>query len=167
MSEVQDFILKSVQMTPAIAKGPFGLLARHGRTWTPRPLPLPDDIRPGKLGHCFSTCQIIATRMGDYTYCEGYACGIIPTLHAWLADADGNAIDPTWCGAGDWLNWRTMRPPTGMEYFGIAIKTEYVIARLVGTETHCPIIDDWANGHPILKAPVRDWKHPLNRRAAA
>jgi hypothetical protein len=124
-------------------------LVRHGRDFTAKPLP--SEIKAGRPRECFRNCAEIATSFARFTYCEGYALGIIPTLHAWLMDSDGQAIDPTWTGEGK-------RPQIGWEYFGVPIKTRYVIQHLLATECYGPVLDNWTQGWPILTAPVEDWK---------
>lgn len=46
---------------------------------------------------CFYNCMRIANMRKELRYCEGYASHTIPVEHAWLVNADGKVIDPTWC----------------------------------------------------------------------
>ncbi len=49
-----------------------------------------------QVKQCYLNAQKIAMD-GDYDYYEGFACGVIPTDHAWLIDRNtGLVIDPTW-----------------------------------------------------------------------
>ena len=129
--------------------GVFGFLTEHGREYQFRPLP--DDVRAGPPQACFETCQCLAADFERFTYCEGYAAGIIPVLHAWVTDASGYVIDPTWTGGKG-------RAPMGSQYFGVAIRTAYVIQHMISTGHHRPILDDWSRDYPILRARVEDWK---------
>jgi hypothetical protein len=68
--------------------------------------------RYGKFRECFMNALNYATENG-MIYCEGYACGVIPVLHAWCIDKEGNVIDPTW--------------EKGKDYIGVPFKTDYVL----------------------------------------
>lgn len=147
-----------VRSIAATCPGPVRLLAEHGRNW--KPAPLPKDVRSGIKQGCFHNCATLALRWQRFIYCEGYACGVIPVLHAWLLDAQGNVIDPTWTGG------RNMAEP-GIDYFGVAIKTKYLIERTAMLQRGpfvASILDDWINDYPILSAPIDDWKHPINNQ---
>lgn len=161
MSETISEFIKAADRTCPRVLGPFALLAKHGRDWTPAPLPA--DVRPGLRQACFHNCATIALRWRRYIYCEGYAAGTIPVLHAWLTDAcgDGKVIDPTWTGG---KNLAVL----GHQYFGVAIKTEFLIHRLAERMKKAhrhnmnPLLDDWSNDYPISRARVTAWKHKLN-----
>jgi hypothetical protein len=77
--------------------------------------PLPPTITSGASGHCYWNCQQLALEDSSLTYIEGYALHTdvgFPLAHAWLLDADGLAIDPTWDTPGC--------------YFGIPLSTAWV-----------------------------------------
>lgn len=62
---------------------------------------LPDGLKYGYMGRCYSNCQLIATKNNKLIYCEGYAASSdikIPLPHAWLVSVDNPnvAIDITW-----------------------------------------------------------------------
>lgn len=48
------------------------------------------------IKECYKNCAMIAMSDDQYQYVEGYAMSIIPIQHAWLVNAKGEAIDPTW-----------------------------------------------------------------------
>lgn len=125
---------------------------RHGRAW--QPAPLPPDLTPMAKQQCFRNAALLAMEKPNLVYCEGWALGIVPVEHAWCVDERGRVIDPTW-----------IKPP-GIEYFGIAFKTPYLFRVLRDSERY-GLIDNWHAGWPLLKAKVRDWKHPLNRAILA
>lgn len=122
-------------------------LLQHGRQFAIKPFP--GEFRRGKAQHCFKNCAQLAMRYSRLTYCEGYAAGVIPVLHAWLMDSDGQAIDPTWTG-----NDR----PQASDYYGVPIKTRYVIEHAASRSLHAPMLDDWSHNFPILFAPMNEWK---------
>lgn len=93
-------------------------LLAHGRLWTPPVGPYVG--RPGKKNECFNNALNRLVGDDDMTYCEGYARGVIPVLHAWLVDSDGQVIDPTWTGTCG-------RPSPGVEYYGVAFERTYVM----------------------------------------
>lgn len=80
------------------------------------PKPLPKNIKQGLPRLCYANCQRLVLKNRSLTYVEGYAMaqGVsLPLQHAWLLDADGCAIDPTW-------------DSPGCCYLGIAFKTAWV-----------------------------------------
>lgn len=98
---------------------------------------------------CFRNAAMIALRPKNrrFIYCEGYAMGIVPTAHAWLIDDAGQTFDPTWSTGGE-------------EYFGIAINRSYLL-NVIRASDHYGVIDQPELGFPILKAHVREWRHPV------
>jgi len=128
---------------------------RHGRHWTPRPLPA--DIKPMRLNECFKNAADLALgyHRNEYIYCEGYALGIIPMLHAWCVDFEGNVIDPTWDQRGRKLIG------LGTEYFGIAFKSMFLHESLHRKKAY-GLIDAWQDDWPLLSAPVDEFLHPIN-----
>ena len=80
------------------------------------PKPLPKNIKRGQPRLCYANCQQLALKNRSLTYVEGYAMaqGVsIPLQHAWLLDANGYVIDPTW-------------ETPGCYYLGIAFRTAWV-----------------------------------------
>ena len=94
----------------------------------------PKFIKGGAMKECFKNSYNLMQKKG-YTYCEGYAMGIIPVLHAWCLDKKGNVVDPTW--------------KDGTEYYGIPFKTEYVLETAIKREYY-GIIDNWQDRWPLL-----------------
>ena len=120
---------------------------RNGRQWTPAALP--PKLQPGKRRECFKNAFDLAMSVTGLRYVEGYACGVIPVLHAWCADADGMVVDTTWTGG-------RFRSPLGMEYFGVAFGTEFLFKALAKKKTY-GLIDDWEGGWPLLTGKDADF----------
>lgn len=77
--------------------------------------PLPKRIASAAARQCYWNCQQLAFADSSLTYVEGYALHPdvgFPLAHAWLLDADGCAIDPTWDTPG--------------YYFGTPLSTAWV-----------------------------------------
>jgi len=75
------------------------------------------------------------------TYCEGYALfesGVIPTIHAWVTDGEGLAIDNTW-------------PKAGVAYAGVPFKSDFVKKTRIKNLANISLLDDGANGWPLLR----------------
>jgi len=123
---------------------------KHGREFTPSRT-LPKDMRLGKLGHCFENAAKLAIDRACYTYCEGYAMGIIPVLHAWCVDENGVVVDPTWT--------RGNLEALGMVYFGVAFNTKYLIHHLCEHEKY-GLIDAWEARWPLLRIEPSEFLHP-------
>lgn len=66
---------------------------------------------------CFQNCITISVFNPALKYCEGYATNIIPTEHAWLVNAQGEVIDPTWCILND-----KFEP----DYFGMVLNLKHL-----------------------------------------
>jgi hypothetical protein len=130
-------------------------LVRHGRLWDWRPLP--KGIKAGGDRYCYKYATDIALKECGYVYCEGFAFnGVLPVEHAWCVDGYGKVMDPTW----DRLN---RRQPV-VEYFGVAVKTEFLRALVLETGAYCGVLKLPRQGCPILSAPIKDWFHPVNKR---
>lgn len=113
-------------------------------------------VSPGAVGlpmmqrrMCFMNAANVALRhTSRFIYCEGYAhTGAIPVLHAWLIDRQGRTIDPTW-------------GLEGTEYFGVAIRREFLRSKLFESETYglldCPSLK-W----PLLNCHPKEWRHEI------
>jgi len=90
------------------------LVLECGRVMEPKPLP--KNIKQGQPKGCYANCQRLVLKNRSLTYVEGYAMAAdvsIPLQHAWLLDADGYVIDPTW-------------ETSGCCYLGIAFRRAWV-----------------------------------------
>jgi len=90
------------------------LVLECGRVMEPKPLP--KNVKQGQPRVCYANCQRLVLKNRSLTYVEGYAMaqGVsIPLQHAWLVDANGYVIDPTW-------------ETPGCCYLGIAFRTAWV-----------------------------------------
>lgn len=113
-------------------------LLATGRFFIPRILP--PTIKPMPLKQCFDNAYKLARRRKGLHYVEGYAQGVIPTMHAWCIDADGHVIDPTWAHDGCAL---------GASYFGVELDLDVVTqTRVTG---YTSVLDDWHNDFPVLR----------------
>ena len=107
---------------------------QHGRSMEVTKSP----FQRGEMKMCFMNAQKLMTKEG-YTYCEGYAFRqVLPVLHAWLIDSEGNVVDPTWEDSEECV------------YFGVPFKTEYVLSRQAETKTYLSVIDDYQGHWPLL-----------------
>lgn len=95
--------------------------------------------RLGKMKQCFRNALELAIS-SDLIYCEGYAFGaVIPVLHAWCLDLNGNVIDPTW--------------ESGKEYVGVPFDTDYVVAFTDKYAVYDSVIENWRGHWPLLMNP--------------
>ena len=129
-------------------------LLKNGREFTPQPLP--PGFAKMKIGNCYQNAAQLALIETSLTYCEGYAAGCIPVpvQHAWCCLPDGKVIDPTWEPR------RGRKVIRGEAYFGIPIKTSYLLHRLARQKTY-GIIDRWEDDWPMLKDSPRRWQARL------
>lgn len=108
---------------------------------------LPETIRHGAPRFCFHNARkLVCDFHPRYLYVEGYACGIVPVLHAWCYDLEtGCAVDPTW------------EQETCQLYVGVPILTRYLIEHDLKSK-HASILDDWKAGWPLLRMDPAEWK---------
>ena len=115
-SSVEEFVLK------------------HGKFYTPKELP--KNVLEGKVKDCYMNAWHLATERKDLTYVEGYAASVIPVMHAWCVDKQGNVIDPTW--------------GTGKAYYGVPFTTDYIMKTAMRRK-YFGILDNYQEGYPLLK----------------
>lgn len=125
-------------------------LLEHGRYYTPAPLPA--GMRRGVVKQCYANSQKAVVRAVSagrkpLTYVEGFACSgglsvALPMQHGWLADEDGNVVDPTW------------ELPAQSAYFGVAFETDYVMSRSALYRNYDSLLDDRRDGWSLLNDPV-------------
>jgi len=117
------------------------------------PSPYPEAYPPGVIKECFSnSISLVEHHPDELIYCEGYAAGVIPVLHAWCVTHDGKVVDPTW-------NAHSRCSP-GTEYLGVPLNREFVMETLAAKGTH-GILDNWMMHWPILGHPRKEWLHEI------
>jgi hypothetical protein len=117
-------------------RGAGDFLLQHARFYRPQSLPRPE--LHGQAKRCFVNAAMAAIN-GSRTGCrlyyvEGYATLVIPTHHAWCADADGNVYEVTWRKAGT-------------SYFGVEF-----LPRAMHRGT---VLDDWQGGYKLYRNPFK------------
>jgi len=132
-------------------------LLKHGRAWTPAPLPA--DVEPGMQTRCFHNAATLAIRRKSLIYTEGYAMKMtlpLPFLHAWCVNQSGTVIDPTWDS------------PESNLYFGIAFQTPF-LREMRGKMKHDGLLDCWELRWPLQRGVFKTtiWKHPITRQRRA
>ncbi len=92
---------------------------------------------------CYQNASLMVLEHNkDLIYCEGYAAGVFPVLHAWcMIKSSGEVIDPT---------WSVFRSHKEDVYFGVPFKTEFLREHLVNNEVY-GILDDLRNDFPALR----------------
>ena len=118
----------------------------HGRHWTPRKKP--SYMKWRELKNCFGNSANLAMET-DLIYCEGFAVDqFFPMLHAWCLTTSGAVIDVT---------WRRL----GAEYFGIAIRPDY-LSHALSLQPDYGLIDNWKMRWPMMHNDPKLWRHPIN-----
>jgi hypothetical protein len=106
-----------------------------------------EKVACGMMKECYANAQTIAIADDDYRYAEGWAMleGVpIPIAHAWLLNANGLVVDPTWAG---------LKNGKSAVYYGVEIDTTYMCKRVLTTKAHHPMIDDYEFGYKLLNTP--------------
>ena len=133
LSMMRDFRLKSLN-SKLVYPCFEDLVLTYGKPYKEL-MPRPKWVRKGIIKQCYHNCLKALIKHPDkLIYCEGFALGIIPVMHAWLL-YEGKVIDPTW--------------ENGQEYFGIAFKTAYVF-RIAKETGYSGVIDNWHQRFPLL-----------------
>ncbi len=142
MSEVEKYLRQMVSFRRTLGNPPkdlkywllHELVLAEGRFMGTRS-PLSEEYPRGRKRECFKNAYELTAR-NLLGYCEGFAMGVIPVLHAWVVDRDGNVIDPTWAD--------------GAEYFGIEFKRDDVIRVALKTEYY-GMMDNPGMRHFLLR----------------
>ena len=162
---MRDYLEALIEMHKTIREAePGGVVCmedfvlRFGRAFTPQRLP--DKYPLGTPKNCYSDATaLVAASKGELIYCEGYACGVIPVMHAWAVDREGRVVDPTWAAC----EHNTGKLP-GSAYFGVPFVWAFVAETMVRSE-HFGVIDNWWERHPLLQpesvAEPDRWLEPL------
>ena len=103
---------------------------------------LPKKYRRGRGKECFMNATQLSQSHSELTYTEGYAFNMIPTMHAWVVDKEGNAYDPTW--------------EKGFEYFGVEFSGQYLSKTLLKKGTY-GLIENMEMGFPLLTGKDTDF----------
>lgn len=149
MNPVEQFLRDVAEMMrtfkrPVSIGGYYGIgdfVLKNGHEFN---LDNPLEIRRGEPRHCYMNAAALALSHKGYTYCEGYAAGVIPVMHAWVVK-DGRIGETTW-------------PELGSAYYGITFKTEYLRKELL-TSKRYGLIDRWWDDWPLLTQPKEQWHH--------
>ena len=120
------------------------MLLALGRSFTPAPLP--KGVRRGRMKMCYMNAANLVMDNPELVYCEGYAAGILPVMHAFCVTRKGAVVDPTW--------------KDGTEYFGVPIKREFLRKTLLRNKVY-GVLDDWKNEWPLCRLPSSEWLEAL------
>ena len=111
-------------------------LLKHGRFWTPQPLP--KRYRRGIPKWCFGNAQRLALHSKTLRYVEGYAMSVIPIHHAWCVDANDRVIDVTW-------------DHIAPAYFGVVFDRDAIRQFRRESRSNLSILHDYERDYPLLK----------------
>jgi hypothetical protein len=139
-TELLDFLRNSVP-TPAaktLLKRTFHeFVLEYG--WWYEPTETPKQLLLGTQRQCHKNAFDLTFIDDSLIYCEGYALfesGMIPTIHAWVTDGQGRAIDNTW-----------QQP--GVAYAGVPFKSIFVGMTALRNRAAVSLLDDWKNKYPL------------------
>jgi hypothetical protein len=93
----------------------------------------------GTPRECHKNSADLALADDSLIYCEGYALfksGSLPTLHAWVTEGHGNAIDNTW-------------PYPGVAYAGVPFTSFFVNMTALKNHATISLLDDYQNNYPL------------------
>ena len=100
----------------------------------------PDVTIPkGTPQQCHTNATNLTLDDDSLIYCEGYALfesGSQPTIHAWVTDGRGRAIDNTW-------------PKPGVAYAGVPFRSLFVNMTALKNRATVSLLDDFQNNYPL------------------
>lgn len=140
LDELISFIARQTEGEKTF--GASTALIRYGRRFTVIAAK-PSWLRMGEKRNCFNTATAYAVTRNDIFYVEGYALEPelpFPVQHAWLVDANGQVIDPTYEDTTDHV------------YFGIPFKRDFVFDILAKNKGQAGLL---VNLH-LLRRQLRD-----------
>ena len=105
--------------------------------------PAEPDVKfaAGTPQQCHTNATDLVLADDTLIYCEGYALfrrGSQPTLHAWVTDGRGRAIDNTW-------------PKPGVAYAGVPFNTNFVNMTALKNRAIVSLLDDYQNDYPLRR----------------
>lgn len=107
--------------------------------WWYEPVGIPSETSFGTPRQCHKNAVNLMLADDSLIYCEGYALaesGVIPTIHAWVTDGRGRAIDNTW------------RNP-GVAYAGVPFRSLFVNLTALKNHATVSLLDDYQNNYPL------------------
>jgi hypothetical protein len=107
--------------------------------WWYEPCGNVQDCGFGTPQQCHTNAADLVLADDSLFYCEGYALakGVSqPTLHAWVTDGTGRAIDNTWA-------------TPGVAYAGVPFQSQFWAMTALNNRATISLLDDWENGYPL------------------
>ncbi len=148
MAEITDY-LRLIAALESGTRAFATFMLEHGGEWEPQAFPK-QWYPSGIPRRCFGNAQdILFSRDGrqdGLIYVEGYACSgslgfAFPTHHAWLVDAEGRVLDPTW------------DDPEVSTYFGVPFNPDYVAGIVKSAGMPCSMIDNFHDRWELVRTP--------------
>lgn len=124
--------------------------------WWYEPAKVPDHLPQGKLQQCHKNATDLVMADDSLVYCEGYALfkdTSLPTIHSWVTDCQGRAIDTTW-------------PQPGVAYAGVPFRISFVTMTALKNDAIGSLLDDYYNAFPLrgeLGDRPDEWLEPRGR----
>jgi hypothetical protein len=103
--------------------------------WWYEPTGLEPAFPVGEPQQCHKNAADLTLAEEGLVYCEGYALlksGSQPTLHSWVTNGQGRAIDSTW-------------QPSGIAYAGVPFKPSFVSMTALKNKAIVSLLDDYRN----------------------
>jgi len=111
---------------------------------------------------CFRNAFMFVLGHRDAVYVEGYAAGIIPTMHAWAWHPDLGTVDNTW---GTATQGRAFEGEPA-QYYGVAFSRQYLM-HAVHEAGYYGLIDAWYAQHPVLRLEPEEFLHTVQENPPA
>ena len=107
--------------------------------WWYEPIEIEGTFSTGTPRQCHKNAADLILADDELVYCEGFALfnnGSQPTLHSWVTDGQGHAIDNTW-------------PKPGVAYAGVPFKSFFVSMSALKNHAIISLLDDYQNNYPL------------------
>lgn len=104
--------------------------------------------RRGKIKECFPNAWDLAFSHSGLSYYEGYAYrGIVPVHHAWVVNAEGQVIDPTWRYDPE------RNPESEWHYFGVPFDLHALAPRWIAEDRDADLLFQLNDVREYVLAP--------------
>jgi len=147
----RTYMEREITMNEVTFAGDADLVLQCGRLFPSR---ISDPQLPKGEGDHITNAHFLSDGRPDLIYCEGWAMGRIPIMHAWCCTKQGEVLDNTW-----------PMDDGHATYFGIPFNRK-VIKGAMGQHSHKRegLLNGWDIRYPMMKSSDKKFVQPLDNK---